>query len=395
MDCRREFIRNIGCWGVGLSLFSWVRQDVNACTSGQEFYLATKKDAAGNYEFAFFDQNLEMLHTYPLKGRAHQVLGLSSNTVAVFSRRPGSWIRVIDLETPAQCYDIEAPGNVFFTGHGDLSSDGQTLYVSEHDFEARVGQISVYNYKTKTGRFVRSHAMSAGGIGPHEIRVVKHLGRETLVVAVGGLHTHPDFPRQKLNIDSMSSNISLIDLKSESVLETYKLSSLHQKLSIRHIDVNHADGELEVIAACQYQGYGVKNFYDTVAVLKQKKFSLIQEGESVKAKMKNYAGSICFDTSREFFAVSCPKGHTAFVYGYDQNRNAYLHQQISMTDVCGLTAGRAAGEFILSSGYGQIKKIDVLSSGIKRQVHHNERSYPEAFDNHMAKLPSQAKNSSC
>ena len=51
--------------------------------------------------------------------------------------------------------------------------------------------------------------MPSGGIGPHEI--LRLPGARLLAIANGGIHTRPDTGREKLNLDTMRPNLTLMD----------------------------------------------------------------------------------------------------------------------------------------------------------------------------------------
>lgn len=95
-------------------------------------------------------------------------------------------------------------------------------------------------------RYKRIGEFASGGIGPHDIAWT---GDGTLVVANGGIETHPDSGRTKLNIPTMRPNLSYI--RDRRVIEQTEMPSALRKNSIRHLSVRQ-DGL--VAFAMQWQG---------------------------------------------------------------------------------------------------------------------------------------------
>lgn len=87
----------------------------------------------------------------------------------------------------------------------------------------------------------------SGGIGLHELLWMGS-GR-TLVVANGGIATHPDQPRRKLNLDTMQPNLSLLDAASGRLLD--QAPALNSQASLRQLARTDED---EVVVAMQYEG---------------------------------------------------------------------------------------------------------------------------------------------
>ncbi|MBV6657419.1 MAG: DUF1513 domain-containing protein [Devosiaceae bacterium] len=61
------------------------------------------------------------------------------------------------------------------------------------------------------------------------------LDGHTTVVANGGIHTHPDYPRQKLYLPTMAPSLAYLDVETGDLVDQVsKPSELHQ-LFIRHL----------------------------------------------------------------------------------------------------------------------------------------------------------------
>ena len=57
---------------------------------------------------------------------------------------------------------------------------------------------------------IRETVLANGSFGPHEIRLLPQ--GDTLVVANGGIETHPDSGRSKLNLPTMRPNLAYITI---------------------------------------------------------------------------------------------------------------------------------------------------------------------------------------
>ena len=81
------------------------------------------------------------------------------------------------------------------------------------------------------GRFLDE--LDLAGIGPHQLAMMPD--GSTMVVALGGLQTHPDQGRKKLNLETMQSALVYLDSRNGDILD--RLESPQRHLSLRHLDV--------------------------------------------------------------------------------------------------------------------------------------------------------------
>lgn len=248
---RRHTLKGLAA-GLGASLCpALFSSDILAQTpasSNNPFYLTTRKNPDGTYHAVILSAAGRDVVTLPLPGRGHDAACHSpSGACATFARRPGEFALAFNSNhshTASQLITPK-PGRHFY-GHGVFSEDGRLLYSTENDFATSTGIIGI--------RDVEDHYRLIGefpsfGIGPHEICLLSD--HRTLVVANGGIATHPDSGRAKLNLATMAPNISYIDSHNGELQEQYQLpKSLHQ-LSIRHMSVSPND---LVAFGCQYQG---------------------------------------------------------------------------------------------------------------------------------------------
>src|SRR3546814_13805348 len=72
-----------------------------------------------------------------------------------------------------------------------------------------------------------------------------------LVIANGGIRTHPDFGRTKLNLDRMEPSLVLIGARDGRLIQRHALPASLRPLSTRHVAVGNGG---QVWFACQWEG---------------------------------------------------------------------------------------------------------------------------------------------
>lgn len=297
----------------------------------------------------------------PLPGRGHGICDdRGGRRVVLFARRPGRFALVLDLDHPSAPHWIHARPDRHFYGHGCFSPDGRLLYATENDFDAARGVIGIYD---GTQDFARVGEWVTGGIGPHELVLMPD--GKTLAVANGGIETHPDYPRQKLNLPTMRSSLSLIRLHDGSLLHQAQLPDTYQQTSLRHLC---AAGDGSIWLAGQHQGPAT----DPVEVLAR--FSpngtlRPVDSAGVSAASKRYLGSIQAGLDGRIIAVTGPRGGIAAIY--DAATQALL-RTYRIKDVCGIAP--IEDGFLFSDGLGRLwqdgQRIGAPQDG--------------AWDNHLA-----------
>ena len=170
-------------------------------------YLSARAEAGGGFRVSGFAADGASLFDLPLPGRGHSFAVRPGGREAVqFARRPGGFALVLDLARGAIARPVKAPPDRHFYGHGVFSRDGRLLYATESDFENERGVIGIYDAERG---YKRQGELPSHGIGPHEIALLSD--GETLVVANGGIATHPDLPRVKLNLPTMAPSLCFVD----------------------------------------------------------------------------------------------------------------------------------------------------------------------------------------
>lgn len=286
------------------------------------------------------------------------------------ARRPGRFLVVIDLAKGTLRREIAAASDRHFNGHGVYSSDGNLLYVTENDYVAGRGVIGVYD---ATQNYRRVAELPSHGIGPHELLISS--GGKTLIIANGGILTHPDSGRRKLNLDNMSPSLAYVDATSGALIAQHRLPDELHQLSIRHIAASNDT----LCIAMQYQGQRTDQPPLVATHRMGENIRLHQAPDEIQKRMRNYCGSVCTDTSGELFAVSSPRGKLVTFWS-TQGR---FIGNTELIDGCGLAPGDLPGEFLLTSGNGTRVVHDAIEN---RRVPMKEMQELLRWDNHASRI---------
>jgi hypothetical protein len=366
---RRIFVQ--GLIGSALSLPLGL-QAVAGQSPTQLRYLSARADRDGHYFLSGFDQSGALRFDLPLPARGHGIaVHPHLGQVVQVARRPGHYLLVVDAASGRVLHRVEGREDRVFFGHGAFSGDGHWFFTTENDFGNGRGVIGV---RDVLAGYRQVGELPSHGIGPHELRMLSD-GR-TLVVANGGILTHPDTGRSKLNLDSMSPSLAYIDSRSGALLEERRLpQELHQN-SIRHLGTTHDD---RVCFIMQYQGS--KREHPPLVGMHRRggEIRLSEAPADIQRRMRNYCGSACADRSGRWFAVSSP--HGGLVTFWDAHNGAYAgHTEVA--DGCGIAMGERSGEFLLSSGQGAVLRHRVGEDGSRALTRVEDLG--ARWDNHMA-----------
>jgi hypothetical protein len=255
-----------------------------------------------------------------------------------------------------------------FAGHGTFTPDGRLLLAVENSFDGKDGALGVYDVEDG---FRKLAELPAYGIGPHDVAVMPD--GKTLAVAVGGVLTHPQSKRLKLNLDTMQPSLALMEMASGRLIEQFPLEGELHQLSLRHLSVNDAG---KVACACQFQG-DPSAAVPLVAILDDRGFRLVDEFRPRAAALNQYTGSIAFDTSGQWLAVSCPRADHILILDGDGS----IRHEVTLPDGCGIAAEGTPGKFVASSGTGRLLVIDAPSGRASELA-----GARVAWDNHLVPL---------
>ena len=343
----------------GASLFSCGSLYRLAEASGGDasLFAGAYMERKNHYGVAIFNQEGNILFRYPLPLRGHgMAFGAASSQLVTFARRPGNFALAVDVKT-GKPFLFKSPSHTHFYGHGVFSLDGKILFATENRFESGEGLIGVYD---ATDSFSRIKEIPSHGIGPHEM-VLMPDGR-TLCVANGGIMTHPDMGRVKLNLHEMQSSVAFIDSRHGGLLAKFDVPQRLQRLSLRHMAIDHKG---KVWLGGQYEG----DEQDTVPLIAT---ACLEHGldfpdfaRSGVFTLSNYVGSVASNFDGGRVAFSSPKGNTLLVV--DANKNIITKQQ-KINAVCGISSKRDA--FLTTSLSGRVE----------------QKKSPVHWDNHVTKI---------
>jgi len=360
---RRQFIIGAGILG-SATFLPWMLSPARA---NRQWLVSACTDHQGHNFVAAVDAKGEIRHSFALPARAHDVLAIpnKSGCAIVFARRPGRFAMEVDFINGRVNHKFESQPDSHFFGHGTLSQDGRYLMTTENDFSSGKGLIVVRD----TANYQVLDAYYSGGIGPHECALMPDAN--TLVIANGGILTHPEQPRKKLNLDSMRPNLSYMNIHSGKILGSYELHN--SQLSIRHLDVSQSG---KVFVGLQYQGPKSDNLPLAFSHQGQDQPEYLKAAEHIWPQLNQYIASVCVDEQQGLVAISCPRAN--LITFWDLQQGSYI-SQYRFRDSAGLAW--VNGQLLASNGKGQIfHQIDKPEQG--QIFKHNHLRW----DNHMTAI---------
>ncbi len=357
---RRDFLK-----AAGVTFLSSLAPGALADTLAADAVFATayqRRDGA--YGAAILSEAGKILHTVDLPERGHDItFDPVSGRSVVFARQPGTFFVVFDHAGRTPPVTVESVANRHFFGHGVFSPDGALLYATENDFDNAAGMVGVYDVKNG---FSRVGEFPTYGVGPHELLLLGD-GR-TIAVANGGIETHPDFGRAKLNLPTMKPSYVLVDRQTGDLIEKHELPpDLHQ-LSIRHMDTDETGA---VWFGCQHEGPAMERPALVGRAVRGKDLELAEMEPKVLSGFRNYIGSVAANRDAGTIAVTSPQGNS---YAVIQAATGKVVSVERLTEVCGVAPDHAG--FMVTTGTGAIVEPNGRSS--------EDESY--VWDNHVLRI---------
>ena len=341
---RRSFCK-AGIASVGVFVSETVAGRAMAASNSDHpsIFAAARKEANGAYSAALFSLQGDVA-SVPLPGRGHDVaVHPLTKEVVVFARRPGRFAVCFSHKKNKAPFSFFAQPQRHFYGHGVFSTDGRLLFTSENDYAKGLGVIGV---RDATDNYKWIGEFPSHGVGPHDLALLSD--GHSLVVANGGIETHPDMGRTILNLAEMTPSLVYIDCRTGDLLEKHKPPAALRQLSIRHLTVTARD---RVVFGCQYKGPkgdrpALMGMHDRGGELR-----FLQTPADVRRQLNNYIGSVCADASGEVIAASAPRGN--LIGFWRANDGMFLGSQ-PVRDGCGLAKARQKKDFLITSGHGHV-----------------------------------------
>lgn len=349
---------------LGWSLFSEVKS-----TTGYGAF----RDANGNYGIAAINikDGVPLFYT-AMPGRAHDLaLSPDSNHLLCMARRPGTYLKVIDARHGQIITQQKAAKGRHLYGHSCFSADGRYLFTAENAYDEARGVIGV---RDGSSNYQQVAEWDAHGIGPHQLSL--SADGEYLIIAIGGIQTHPKSGRKKLNLDSMQSALVYLNAKSGDFVARYRLHESQQSLSIRHLAVTKGG-----LVGLAFQDQDSFSQNKTLVGFHQFGQPIVQKEaeDTIQDEMRGYCSSITADISGRWFAVTSPRGNLITLW--NGATQSYINFA-TLSDCSGIAPTDLEGEFVVTSGQGKIIFINA-KSGTQSHLSLVNTTKKIAWDNHF------------
>lgn len=334
--------------------------------------LSAFEDAVGDQYVGGVQLNERRVFGARVPARAHgcAIDPNDPNRVLFFARRPG--IQAFELDrTSLQVRTVFTTGpERHLSGHGLFSRDSSLLLVPEYDYEnaeqgSARGIITVRDART----FRVEHEIDTRGIDPHEIAWLPD-GR-TLLVANGGILTHPRTFRRKLNIPTMDPSLCVIDAATGECREQWRLDD--HLLSIRHLAIA-PDGSAAV--GLQYEGR--REDAPAVAAVYRpgRGFELLRAPAEEARRFAGYVASVAVSDLHDVIVAACPYGSGVACWSLREGR--YLGF-IAAAELYGVSR-LADGSIVASQRDGSALELD--EPRLRSHILHFDSAQRIRWDDH-------------
>jgi len=251
----------------------------------------------------------------PMRAHGCAVHPTDPNRVLFFARRPGTQAFELDRATmQARTAFTTEPGR-HLAGHGTYSADGSLILTPEHDYERAKGVVVVRDARN----FAVVGEIDTSGIDPHEVAWLPD--HRSLLIANGGIMTHPRSFRRKLNIPTMDPSLCVIDAASGERKEQWRLPD--HLLSIRHVSMT-STGITAV--GLQYEGDdknqapGIVALYRPAQANEQAQFRMLAVPAADIPKFQGYVASVAISETHDLIAAACPYGNGVACWSISDER---------------------------------------------------------------------------
>ncbi|MEL6226368.1 MAG: DUF1513 domain-containing protein [Pseudomonadota bacterium] len=320
-------------------------------------FAATRRSQSGAYSAAIFDAHGRDHTAVPLPARGHDIAIARRTGIAVaFARRPGTFAVAFCIDGRRPPTRFETPAARHFYGHGVFTADERLLIATENDFENGVGRLGIYD---ATNHFQRIDEIDSFGVGPHDL--AWDTWGEHLIVANGGIETHPDIGRgrTKLNLATMAPNIAVVDFRQRTLAHRLALPHAIHRASLRHLAVGQQG---TAIVGAQWQGDADADTPLVWRLTKADQLEPIRLPRGVLAGLRGYVSSVAIDRSGDIAALTSSRaGRIVFV---DVSTGRFLGDR-HRVDVSGIAAADTATRFVATTGGGTIAPVSASHDDIR------------------------------
>ena len=286
---RRTFSQSLVSIGASAPILSHSAFDLSwlglsKATSHNELWLSAQGQSQDQYGLGYINPIQQSSTDISAQFRGH---GLAKNPVLpeqviMFGRRPGTQGLRINVATGKADGHFNCAEDRHMQGHGCYSADGKLLFCTESEISSGKGKVTVRDSQS----LALINEFDSFGIGPHEIALMPDT--TTLVIANGGLLTHPDSGRKVLNLESMRSSLSYIDSRTGALISEHFVAE--EKASIRHLDVA-ADGTVALALQVQRQAMNNHALTPLAAIHKfGQAIQMLHAPEALTTKLNDYMG---------------------------------------------------------------------------------------------------------
>lgn len=306
-------------------------------------FLSAADDTDGGHCLLGLNAAGEPTFCLPVPHRAHEAIALNDRLAIYFARRPGRQCYVVDMRAGDLVATLEARAGEHFCGHGCISADGRQLFLTTYAYERRMGVVAVHETAPP---FARLNGVDTHGLDPHQLALLPD--QKTLVVANGGILTHPDSEREMLNLATMAPSLVYLDTASGHLLEQH--TPPHHQISLRHLAVG-PDGT--VVIGAQDHAEGLEAHPHPLVF--QHRFGGELQPFTATAQdwrgMNQYIASIALSADGRLALSTTPRGNSVSLWDMAGNR---LLRSFPVRDVAGAAWLGEDNCFLVSNGVGQL-----------------------------------------
>lgn len=311
----------------------------------------------------------QLNYCLPVPHRAHEARALNDQLAIYFARRPGTQCYVVDMHHGELAGTLVAGSGEHFCGHGCVSDDGRHLFLTTYAYERRMGVVAVHE---TTPPFRKLTQFDTHGLDPHQLALLP--GGDTLVVANGGILTHPDSQRKMLNLDTMAPSLVYLRVPSGELID--QVLPPHHQISLRHLAVNPAG---TVVIGAQDHAPGIEA-HPHPLVFQHHLGGELRElaAESLDwRRMNQYIASVALSADGHRALTTTPRGNLISLWDLADNR---LLGHFPVRDVAGATWAGEENCFLVSNGAGQLVYLRLAPGPHLELAAHA----PLHWDNHLA-----------